>query len=95
MLTDKEIKLNIMNVARRFPVRNVSYFGSYADGCATESSDLDVLVEFKESIISLLVLIDFKYQLEDALGVDVDVVPMPLPDASHLEINKVVPVYAA
>jgi predicted nucleotidyltransferase len=95
MLSNAEIKENITKVAKRFPVKSVSYFGSYADGRATEQSDLDVLVEFKEKAVSLLVLIDFKYQLEDALGVDVDVIHAPLPESSHIEINTVVPVYAA
>jgi predicted nucleotidyltransferase len=95
MLSNTEIEDTITDVAKRFPVKSVSYFGSYAEGHATDESDLDVLVEFKEKAVSLLVLIDFKYQLEDALGVKVDVVHYPLPAESHIEINKVVSVYAA
>jgi predicted nucleotidyltransferase len=95
MLSHERINEAITNIAQRFPVKSVSYFGSYADGCATNESDLDVLVEFNERAVSLLVLIDFKYQLEDALGVKVDVIHSPLPAESHIEINKVVSVYAA
>jgi predicted nucleotidyltransferase len=95
MLSNTEIEDTITDVAKRFPVKSVSYFGSYADGRATDESDLDVLVEFKERAVSLLVLIDFKYQLEDALGIKVDVIHYPLPSESHIQINKVVPVYAA
>jgi predicted nucleotidyltransferase len=95
MLSDAEIKENITNIAARFPVKSVSYFGSYAGGYATERSDLDVLVEFKERAVSLLVLIDLKYQLEDALGVEVDVVHAPPPAESHIQFNKVVQVYEA
>jgi predicted nucleotidyltransferase len=95
MLSDEKINGTITDIAKRFPVKSVSYFDSYADGRATDESDLDVLVEFKERAVSLLVLIDFKYQLEDALGVKVDVVHYPLSPESHIEINKVAPVYAA
>ncbi|MDR1043232.1 MAG: nucleotidyltransferase domain-containing protein, partial [Clostridiales Family XIII bacterium] len=56
MLSNAEIEDTITNVAKRFPVKSVSYFGSYADGRATDESDLDVLVEFKEKAVSLLVL---------------------------------------
>jgi len=45
----------------------VSYFGSYADGNATDESDLDILVEFKETPVSLLSIIGVKYDLEKLL----------------------------
>jgi predicted nucleotidyltransferase len=43
MLSDEKINETITDVAKRFPVKSVSYFGSYADGRATDESDLDVL----------------------------------------------------
>jgi len=34
----------------KFFVNRIGYFGSYADGTATENSDLDILVEFNKPL---------------------------------------------
>lgn len=34
---------------RRFHVRKIGYFGSFADGTFDEQSDVDILVEFSET----------------------------------------------
>jgi uncharacterized protein len=34
----------------KFFVDRIGYFGSYADGTATENSDLDILVEFSKPL---------------------------------------------
>jgi predicted nucleotidyltransferase len=94
MLTHNDIEGLAVEVMRRFPVSRASYFGSYADGCADDRSDLDILVEFDTEAVSLLTLIDLKLQLEDALGIPVDVIHAPLPEDSLLEIGKEVSVYA-
>jgi predicted nucleotidyltransferase len=95
VLTHKEIKESVLRVTSTFPVARVSYFGSYAGGNPNENSDLDLLIEFKTNAVSLLTLLDIKYQLEDALGIPVDVVHAPLPKDSLLEIDNEVLVYAA
>ena len=72
------------------------YFGSYADGRATEESDLDLLVKFSDDAsISLLDVIHFKHNLEDELHIPVDVVGLPLTEKAQklLTIKKTVPVY--
>jgi predicted nucleotidyltransferase len=72
------------------------YFGSYADGKATEQSDLDLLVEFpKDARVSILDVMDFKQNLEEELSIGVDVVGLPLTERAqrHLIIKKIVPVY--
>ena len=74
----------------------VLYFGSYADGRATEESDLDLLVEFPKDVrISFLDVMDFKQNLEDELSISVDVVGLPLTERAqkHLIIKKMVPIY--
>jgi len=48
MLTHEEIVKAVAKAATQFSLEKVSYFGSYADGNATEKSDLDVLVEFSD-----------------------------------------------
>jgi predicted nucleotidyltransferase len=69
----------ILNLAHRNGVRNVQVFGSVARNQATGTSDLDLLVEL-ESNRSLLDRIAFMQDLEDILGVPVDVVTA---DALH------------
>ncbi|MBF0516253.1 MAG: nucleotidyltransferase family protein [Nitrospirae bacterium] len=58
----------------RFTVSNVGIFGSYAKGRSTDTSDIDVLVEFDKPI-SLLTLVSLENYLSDITEVKVDVVP--------------------
>ena len=76
-----------------FPIKQASYFGSYTDGLQTDSSDLDLLVEFKRTTVSLLTIIAVKNDLEDLLQIPVDVVHAPLSKESLITIGKVVRVY--
>ena len=93
MLSQSCITRAIQDVAPRVDARRVSYFGSYAQGTATDKSDLDILVEFHTPGISLLTLVDLKDQLEQKLGIPVDVVHAPLPSDTMVEVGEVVPVY--
>lgn len=51
--------------------RTIKIFGSYARGEARPDSDLDVIVEFNE-VKSLLELVGIEQELEDKLGIKVD-----------------------
>ena len=57
----------------RYKVKELGIFGSYVRQEQTETSDLDVLVEFSE-IPSLLKFINLENYLSDNLGVKVDLV---------------------
>lgn len=74
-------------------IARVSLFGSYADGRATRRSDIDLLVRFTSTVVSLFTLAKVLACMEDRLGVSVDVVQDPIPDDALLVINKVVPLY--
>jgi len=63
----------ILRLAARHGARNVRVFGSAARGEATETSDLDFLVEM-EPERSLLDLTALRNDLMDLLGREVDVV---------------------
>ena len=71
-----------------YALRTVNIFGSYADGRATLQSDLDLLVEFDKPAVSLIQLNALKYNLEDALGLPVDVIHAPLPAGSMIQPQK-------
>jgi predicted nucleotidyltransferase len=77
MLTHEEIVNAVAKAATQFSLKKVSYFGSYADGKATEESDLDLLVEFIRPHVSVLTIIGLKHNLEDELIISVDVIHAP------------------
>lgn len=60
-------------LCRRYPIRTLGVFGSYARGEQTEGSDLDILVEMGTGA-TLIDLAGLRLDLSDALGVDVDLV---------------------
>ncbi|HHE46734.1 MAG TPA: nucleotidyltransferase [Bacteroidetes bacterium] len=64
---------SIARIITQYGGRNIRVFGSAARGEATESSDLDILIEL-EAGRSLLDLIAMQQDLEDLLGIKVDVV---------------------
>ena len=90
MLTHERIVHAVKKAANEFPIVKVDYFGSYADGKATENSDLDLLVEFIEPAISILSIIKLKHYLEDELDKTVDVIHAPIPDGAIIEVGKTV-----
>lgn len=65
-------KEDILRICTKYGGYNVKIFGSYARGEATEKSDLDLLMEIKEGK-SLLNRIALKQELEDFLGLKVDI----------------------
>lgn len=96
MLTIKQIENAAKIVAKEYPISKIHLFGSYADGCCTDNSDVDILVEFiSDAVVTLLTLCKIKNRMEEILHTTVDVISMPIPKDSILEINKVVSLYAA
>ena len=93
MLTIQEIADHVAEASQNFPVSKVELFGSYARGTSTPESDVDLLVSFTKPRISLLTLNAMKYQLEELLGTQVDLVHSPLPEGSVLEIDRRIPLY--
>ena len=95
MLTIEEIKKTVAEIAPKYNLKKVTLFGSRANGTATDSSDVDLLVEFTTPSISLLKLISLKHKLEDIFGVGVDVIHGPKKDSWMLEIEREIEIYAA
>jgi uncharacterized protein len=69
-------RMEILGIAGRYGARNIRLFGSIARGTATETSDVDFLLEM-EGGRSLLDLVAIKQELEDLLGRQVHVVTEP------------------
>jgi len=68
-----DIKTKVANTARRYGVKKVFLFGSYARGKENPGSDIDICIE-KGNIQTLFELSGFCQDLEETLGNKVDVV---------------------
>ena len=69
--TIEDIKRISIPVAKKYGVKKLALFGSYARGEQKESSDIDFLIE--KGKIQGLEFFGFINNLEDELGVHVDV----------------------
>jgi len=65
------LKEELPNLKKEHKVQTLAIFGSYTKGEQSEDSDIDMLVEFSESV-SLFDLIGLELYLTDLLGVKVD-----------------------
>jgi len=72
-MDQSEIKNIILSHLKGFDPIKVGIFGSFARGDNKKGSDIDILVEFKESP-SLLTLIKLENDLSEILGIKVDLV---------------------
>lgn len=64
----------LLDVLRGHGVTNPEVFGSAARGDDREGSDVDILVDFPPGT-SIIDIIGIQHELEDLLGVPVDLVP--------------------
>ena len=84
MLSIPFIKEKITPVCRQYPIEKAYLFGSYARNEATEDSDVDIRIE--GDIPSLFVLGAIYSDMEDALGVELDILSK-LPDSEDFKNN--------
>ena len=78
-----ELKETVAPIAKAYGVTSMSLFGSQARGTATVESDLDFKVD-ADAIDTLIKLCSFRLDLEDALGVSVDLITSDMPDDEFL-----------
>lgn len=93
ILSLDSISEGIKKISKKYPIKKVTLFGSYADGSFTEESDVDLLVEFHTQTVSLFVLSGVKAGLEGILEKKVDILHAPLPDDAMIEIGKAFTIY--
>ncbi len=72
-MTIENIKQTIYPIFKKHNIKRAGLFGSFVKGVDTESSDIDILVEFV-SDLSLLEFVRIKLDLEDNLNRSVDLV---------------------
>ena len=67
------LKKNKVSIKKKFGVKQIGVFGSFAKGTSNRSSDIDVLVEFEQTV-DFFQFIELKQFLESLLNRDVDLV---------------------
>ena len=67
------IQKNKFELELQFKIKKIGIFGSYVRGEQKKTSDIDILVEFKDPI-GLIKFIVLEERLEELLGVKVDLV---------------------
>ena len=73
----EDIKRVSTSACREFNVKRLDAFGSVARGTSTTSSDVDLLVEFREpEICPAKRFFGLLHQLEDSLGCEVDLLTL-------------------
>ena len=72
-ITDK-LREQLPDLRQRYGVRSLGLFGSFVRGQQKAKSDLDVLVEFDNEILTLLQFIQLERHLSEVVGIKVDLV---------------------
>lgn len=93
MISIEKMKSEIADIALLYGIKKASLFGSYANGTATEESDVDLLLEFETVSVSLLKLAGIKLKLEQNIRKNVDVIHSPIPANSFIKIDNEVSLY--
>lgn len=93
-LTIDVIQEKVLKITSDYPIRKIVLFGSRANGTNREDSDVDLIIEFFAPV-TLLMLPQIRYQLEEILGLRVDVVHGPIRDTDLIDVGEVVELYAA
>ena len=93
MLTIECIRQTVIPLAEKYDIDKIDIFGSYANGKASERSDVDFLVTFAAKTPSIFKVMGFQQELEDTLNHPVDVVTLPAVRPDRLNIDKVISIY--
>ena len=88
------IKERILGISDKYPIKRILLFGSRADGTNRADSDVDLIMEFN-SPVSLMVLSQIQYDIEELLGLDVDIIHGPIRETDMIETGNMVELYAA
>lgn len=89
----KKLKESMAILSDKYNVKNLEIFGSYARGEQKNRSDLDILVEFTETI-DLFKYIELENYIGEILGVKVDLVMKDTlkPRIKDRILNEAIPV---
>ena len=83
----QDMKDCILQIVPKYPILRVLLFGSRAAGTNRPDSDIDLIMEFSESV-SLLTLSRIRCELEEIFGLPVDVIHGPITEKDMIEIGR-------
>jgi hypothetical protein len=69
----KTLATNRKNLAVKYKVKSIGVFGSFVKGKQQKKSDIDILVEFTETV-DFFQFLELEEHLEKLLGIKVDLV---------------------
>ena len=96
MRTFQQIRQAVHKYAAANDLKSAQLFGSYANGTATDTSDVDILVEYHQPP-TLLNYLGLKEQLQNELGIKVDLLKYPIDPHKIIfpsfNINHTIPLY--
>ncbi len=93
-MTIEDIRKVLLQFVSKYSITSIILFGSRAEGTNTDSSDVDLIIEFSVPV-TLITLSRLRMDLEEALGLEVDVIHGPLSSSDMIEVTKEVVLYAA
>ncbi len=70
-MTTQQLEQTLVSILNRYDAGRIAIFGSRARGDARPESDLDVLVDFRQTK-SLMTLVGIERELSETLGIKVD-----------------------
>jgi predicted nucleotidyltransferase len=70
------LKKNENSIKKKYGVKKIGVFGSFARGEGKKGSDVDVLVDFKNGCKTFDNYMELKFYLEDLFGRSIDLVTM-------------------
>ena len=82
-----EIKEKTIPIAKKYGIKQMSLFGSYARGSANDESDVDIYID-KGRLKSLVQYFQFVADLESVLKCHVDVVSTGIEDNDFINSIK-------
>jgi hypothetical protein len=92
-MTNEIIKSKVLEIVASYPIKKIFLFGSRADGTNRADSDVDLIIEFTEPV-SILTLSQIKCELEESIGLAVDVIHEPIREDDMIEVGRVVELYS-
>lgn len=90
----EEITDAVLKLVPKYSIKKVTLFGSRAEGTNHDDSDVDLILEFNQPV-SLITLSGIQIELEEMLGVGVDLIHGPLTANDMIEVHKEIVLYAA
>ncbi len=94
VMSNEEIKKALLPFVDKYSITSMILFGSRAKETNTPDSDVDLILEFSVPV-SLIVLSQLQIEMEEVLGVNVDIVHGPITEDDMIEVDNEVVLYAA